>query len=75
MEELTQAPEPDPVEEVEEAAESEFVEPASEEMLDQAFGDFLASIVKYNTIGVNTLNEQITEGNLQFLLDVRNVYG
>lgn len=73
VEEPTQAPEPQPEEDVEEPAEPEVVEPASEEMLDMAFGEFLGSMVKYNTIGVDTLNEQITEGNTPYLLDVRTV--
>jgi rhodanese-related sulfurtransferase len=70
--EPTQEPEltEDVMEETEEPA---LLEPASEDQLDQAYSEFLSSMVKYNTIGVDTLAEKITEGTAPFLLDVRNL--
>jgi len=55
---------------VEEVAE----EPAAEDMavdLDPAFESFLADMEAYNTIGIDAVNEAIAEGNVPYLLDVR----
>jgi len=49
----------------------EEIAPASEAELDAAFGPFLASMVKYNTIGLDGLNEQLAGDSPPFLLDVR----
>lgn len=64
---------PQPTEEMDEPAQPVDILPASEQQLDQAFSDFLASMVQYNTIGVDALAEGLTEGQAPFLLDVRNV--
>lgn len=39
--------------------------------LDAAFSQFLAGMVKYDTIGIDDLNVMIAEGSTPFLLDVR----
>jgi rhodanese-related sulfurtransferase len=39
--------------------------------LDQAYNDFLASMVKYNTTGLDALNEQLAGDPPPFVLDVR----
>jgi rhodanese-related sulfurtransferase len=39
--------------------------------LDEAYTDFLANMVKYNTIGLDALNEQLIEDPPPYLLDVR----
>lgn len=39
--------------------------------LDQAFSDFLAGMIKYNTTGLATLNEQLSGDPPPFVLDVR----
>jgi rhodanese-related sulfurtransferase len=61
---------PTEVQPTEEPAVEE-VAAASEAELDAAFGPFLASMVKYNTIGLDSLNEQLAGDPPPFLLDVR----
>jgi len=70
--------EPEVVEEVAEPAEEEMEEEMQEEVaiatdvdLDAAFAPFLASMVKYNTTGLDALNEQLAGDPPPFLLDVR----
>ncbi len=82
MEEATEVPEieepeiveeeaAEPVEEeMEEVKEAE-VAMATEADLDAAFAPFLASMVKYNTTGLDALNEQLAGDPPPFLLDVR----
>jgi rhodanese-related sulfurtransferase len=59
----------------EEPAAEELAEAPAEEMaeadLDGGFSTFLAGMEAYNTIGIEALNEMIVEGNVPFLLDVR----
>jgi rhodanese-related sulfurtransferase len=83
--EPTEEPEPEPaaeeavaeeavVEEEKPAEEAEVVEevvPAGEQDLDEAYGAMLASMVKYNTTGLDTLNEQLASDPPPFMLDVR----
>lgn len=59
----------------EEPAAEEPAEAPVEEMaaadLDGGFSTLLAGMEAYNTIGIEALNEMIVEGNVPFLLDVR----
>jgi len=66
------------VEEVAEPVEEEMEEEMEEEVviatetdLDAAFAPFLASMVKYNTTGLDALNEQLAGDPPPFVLDVR----
>jgi rhodanese-related sulfurtransferase len=71
--------EAEPVAETEPTKEPELVEEAEpveevaldEKEIDAAFDKFLSKMVKYNTIGLDSLNEQFIADSQPFLLDVR----
>ncbi len=66
--EPTEAP-PEPTAEPE--PEPTAVQPATDAQLNEAYEPFLAAMVKYNTIGLETFAEELAEDPKPFVLDVR----
>ncbi|MEJ2747621.1 MAG: rhodanese-like domain-containing protein, partial [Anaerolineae bacterium] len=72
VEEPTEAVVAEPTQEVMEEPTAEEPTPEMAEAdLDGAFNTFLSGMEAYNTISVDALNEMIVEGNVPFILDVR----
>ncbi len=68
--EVTEVVEPTAVPEPTATAEPTPVQPAGDEQIDAAYNSMLASMVKYNTLGVDALAEVMVDA-APFLLDVR----